>query len=322
MSILLTHKAAIGGTFAVRRYGGQSQMAAPAARRADFLMALAYATDLATGHSRDFALRSCVLAMRLAEVAGLDVETRRTTYHQALLRYIGCNADSHLLAAAWGDEIALRRDLQRIDIGNKSELAETIVRAITRTFADAPPAELAKAVERGLAEAMQVSVPILSGHCEVARRIAERIGLSDEIRENLGQLYERWDGKGLPRGLSGNAVRLPVRLVTLAQDAIALLEAHGFETMTTMIAKRAGGGYEPELAELFVTHAERLLAGLDGPVDRETILALEPLPHSMLSEDACEEAYLAIADMIDMRMPFTFGHSRAVAALADASAKE
>ena len=36
---------------------------------------------------------------------------------------------------------------------------------------------------------------------------------------------------------------------------------------------------------------------------------------------ACEEAYLAIADMIDMRMPFTFGHSRAVAALADAAAK-
>ncbi len=147
-------------------------------RRADFLMTLAYATDLATGHSRDFALRSCVLAMRLAEVAGLDDETRRNVYHQALLRYIGCNADTHLLASAFGDEIALRRDLPRIDIGNKSELAETIVRAITRTFADAPPAELAEAVERGLAEAMQVSVPILSGHCEVAQRIAERIGLS------------------------------------------------------------------------------------------------------------------------------------------------
>jgi len=295
-------------------------MAEPSVRRADFLMTLAYATDLATGHSRDFALRSCVLAMRLAEVAGLDDHTRRNVYHQALLRYIGCNADTHLLAAAFGDEIALRRDLQRIDIGNKSELAETIVHAITRTFADAPPAELAKAVERGLAEAMQVSVPILSGHCEVAQRIAERIGLSNEIRENLGQLYERWDGKGLPRGLSGNAVKLPVRLVTLAQDAIALTEAHGFETMTTMIAKRAGGGYEPELAELFVTHAQRLLAGLDGPVDRETILALEPVPHSMLDQEACNEAYLAIADMIDMRMPFTFGHSRAVAALADAAA--
>ena len=282
-------------------------------------MALAYATDLATGHSRDFALRSCVLGMRLAEAAGLDDHTRRSVYHQALLRYIGCNADTHLLAAAFGDEIALRRDLQKIDIGNKPELVETLVRAFKRTFADLPPEELAKAVERGLAEAMQVSVPILSGHCEVAQRIAERIGLSDDIRENLGQLYERWDGKGLPRGLSGLAVKLPVRLVTLAQDAIALAEAHGFETMTAMIAKRAGGGYEPELADLFLAHTEQLLAGLDGPVDRETILALEPAPYSMLDEDACEEAYLAIADMIDMRMPYTFGHSRAVATLAGAA---
>ncbi|MGE0715067.1 MAG: HD domain-containing phosphohydrolase [Alphaproteobacteria bacterium] len=297
-------------------------MVAVAVRRADFLMTLAYATDLATGHSRDFALRSCVLAMRLAEVGGLDERTRRNVYHQALLRYIGCNADTHLLAAAFGDEIALRRDLQRIDIGNKSELAETIVRAITRNFVGAPAAELAAAVERGLAEAMQVSVPILSGHCEVAQRIAERIGLSDEIRENLGQLYERWDGRGLPRGLSGNAVGLPVRLVTLAQDAIALAEAHGPATMSTMIAARDGGAYEPELVDLLVAHVDRLLAGLDGPVDRETILALEPLPHPMFGEDECETAYLAIADMIDMRMPATFGHSRAVASLAGAAARQ
>jgi HD-GYP domain-containing protein (c-di-GMP phosphodiesterase class II) len=41
----------------------------------------------------------------------------------------------------------------------------------------------------------------------------------------------------------------------------------------------------------------------------------------MLDEAACEEAYLAIADMVDMRMPFTFGHSRAVASLADAAGK-
>ena len=58
-------------------------MAPPAVRRADFLMALANATDLATGQSRDFALRSCVLAMRLAEAAGLDVDQRRNVYHQA-----------------------------------------------------------------------------------------------------------------------------------------------------------------------------------------------------------------------------------------------
>jgi HD-GYP domain-containing protein (c-di-GMP phosphodiesterase class II) len=75
------------------------------------------------------------------------------------------------------------------------------------------------------------------------------------------------------------------------------------------------------LAEFFLAHCEQMMSGLDGPVDRETILAMEPLPHATLDEAECEEAYLAIADMIDMRMPFTFGHSRAVAALATAAGK-
>src|SRR4051812_41511029 len=296
-------------------------MTTPAVRRADFLMALAYATDLATGHSRDFALRSCVLAVRFAEVLRLDESMRRKVYHQALLRYIGCNADTHLLAAAWGDEITLRRELHYIDMGNRQEFVEVLVRAITRKFTGASAEELAKEVERGLAQGPQVNVPILSGHCEVAQRIAERIGLPEPIRENLGQIYERWDGKGLPRGLSGEAVKFPVRLVTLAQDAIALTDLHGFETMKAKIAERAGGAYEAELTAPFLEHCEQLMRGLDGPVDRETILAIEPLPHAMLDEADCEEAYLAIADMIDMRMPFTFGHSRAVAALAAAAGK-
>src|SRR5258705_8507283 len=147
-------------------------MAAPAVRRADFLMALAYATDLATGHSRDFALRSCVLAMRLADVSRLDEATRRSVYHQALLRYIGCNADTHLLAAAWGDEIALRRELQGLDFGDKAEFAAVFVRAITRLSPGASPAELAEVVQRALAQAPQVNVPILAGHCEVEQPTA------------------------------------------------------------------------------------------------------------------------------------------------------
>jgi hypothetical protein len=213
-------------------------MAAPPVRRADFLMALAYATDLATGHSRDFALRSCVLGMRFAEVAGLDRETCRRIYHQSLLRYIGCNADTHLLAAHWGDEITLRRELHHIDIGNRAEFVELLVRALKRKFAGAPPEELEDAVKRGLAEGPQVNVPVLSGHCEVAQRIAERIGLPEDIRESLGQIYERWDGKGLPRGLSGNAVKFSVRVVTMAQDAIALNDHHRFASMKDCQARR------------------------------------------------------------------------------------
>jgi hypothetical protein len=96
-------------------------MATPTVRRANFLMALAYATDLATGHTRDFAVRSCVLAMRFAETLGLGIDERRSVYHQALLRHVGCNADTHLLAAAFGDEIALHQEYALIDRGDISE---------------------------------------------------------------------------------------------------------------------------------------------------------------------------------------------------------
>src|SRR5665213_4079660 len=123
-------------------------------------MALAYATDLATGQPRDFALKACVLAMRLADAAGLDTELRSQVYHQALLRYVGCNADTHLLAAAFGDEIAMRQDLAKIDVGNPAELVPTFIAALNRLYAGAAPDELAAGIERGLAQALEVSVSI------------------------------------------------------------------------------------------------------------------------------------------------------------------
>ena len=152
-------------------------MAATAIRRAEFLMVLAYASDLATGQSRDFALRGCILAMRLANAARLDLAERRNVYHQALLRYVGCNADTHLLAAAFGDEIALRQDLARIDLGNPAEVVETFVAALNRLFAGARPEELAAAVERGIAGAMQVSLPILAGPVDLVRRGCDAYGM-------------------------------------------------------------------------------------------------------------------------------------------------
>jgi HD-GYP domain-containing protein (c-di-GMP phosphodiesterase class II) len=286
-------------------------------RRADFMMVLAYASDLATGHSRDFALRSCVLAMRIAELAGLPQQDRRNAYHQALLRYVGCNADTDLLSGLFGDEIALRQDLVGLDMGNRAELGRVFVQAFKRLYYDLEPGAQQQAIEAGLAEASSVVRPVLTAHCEVAQRIGQRLGLSDAIARNLGQIYERWDGKGLPHGTSGEDVLPAVRLVTLAQDMIALTDAAGLDEMAETVAGRANAAYEAELATLASTHATELMEGIGATVDRETILALEPDPPALLDETECNEAFLAIADMIDMRTPFTQGHSRVVSSLAE-----
>ncbi|MBT8424589.1 MAG: hypothetical protein KJO67_06410 [Silicimonas sp.] len=212
-------------------------------RRADFLMLLAYASDLATGHSRDFALRSCVLGMRLAEHAGFDEQERRNVYQQSLLRYVGCSADSDLMAEALGDEIELRKELAGLDMGDKAKVGQVFVNAFKRRFAHLEPASQQAAIEEALKGALGVTLPILSAHCEVAQRLGARLGLSDEVCANLGQIYERWDGKGMPHGLSGEDVLSAVRLITLAQDAIALSDAHGIDEMAEIVASRADGPY-------------------------------------------------------------------------------
>ena len=297
-------------------------MAGVSLRLSDVMMVLAYASDLATGHSRDFALKSCVVAMRIAKLTKLDPQVSRGVYHLAMLRYVGCNADTHLLAGLFGDEIALRRELVGLDMGNRAELGKVFTRAFQRLYFDLDPAAQEKAIAEGLGQALAVSKPVLTAHCEVARRIGERLGLPEDISRNLGQIYERWDGKGLPNGLSGEDVLPAVRVVTLAQDAIALSDELGHEEMARIVASRGGGPYETALAELVAAHAAELVDGIGASVERETILDLEPTPHAVLDEAGAEEAFRAIADMIDMRMPFTHGQSRAVAELAANAGRE
>lgn len=297
-------------------------MADVSMRLSDVMMVLAYASDLATGHSRDFALKSCVVAMRIAKLARLSPEVARDAYHLALLRYVGCNADTHLLSGLFGDEIALRRELVGLDMGNRAALGQVFTRAFQRLYFDLDPAAQEKAVAEGLGQALAVARPVLTAHCEVARRIGQRLGLPEEISRNLGQIYERWDGKGLPNGLSGEAVLPAVRVVTLAQDVIALSDELGPDEMARIIASRGDGPYEAALAGLVADHAAELVAGIGPTVEREEILALEPEPHVVMDEAGAEEALLAIADMIDMRMPFTHGHSRAVSELAVAAGRD
>ena len=69
-------------------------------RLAELVAALSVATDLGMGQPMEFALSSCVLAMRIGEKLGLSDEELRAVYYQGLLRYVGCNAETHIMAGS------------------------------------------------------------------------------------------------------------------------------------------------------------------------------------------------------------------------------
>src|SRR6188474_607117 len=119
-------------------------------RLAELMAALSLATDLGMGQPMEFALSACILAVRLADKCGYSQDALREVYYQALLRYIGCNAETDWLASIVGDEQKLRADFAQIDNGNPLTVMNTFVRAIQQGNAGESTLNIARAIGRGL----------------------------------------------------------------------------------------------------------------------------------------------------------------------------
>ena len=71
---------------------------------------LSVATDLGMGQPADYAMTTCVVAMRLGDALGFDTPTLHDVYYETLLRYVGCNADTYWFASLFGDELAFKAE--------------------------------------------------------------------------------------------------------------------------------------------------------------------------------------------------------------------
>lgn len=289
-------------------------------RLAELIAALSLATDLGMGQPMEFALSACVFAVRLAEKCGYSQEALREVYYQALLRYIGCNAETDWLASIVGDEQSLRTEFAQIDNGNPLVVMNTFVRAIRQANAGESTFDITRAVARGLLASAHIK-PMFSGHCEVAQRLAERLGFDSNVIYALGQLYERWDGKGLPNGLKGEAIAPAVLVVSFAQDLVLFQRLGGMDAALNVARERKGAAYAPHLVEVFCAHATTLCAGLEQEPSWEAVLALEPGTHETLTVEQFDQACRAFADFVDIKSTYTLTHSSRVAELAAESTR-
>jgi hypothetical protein len=111
--------------------------AAPASsdvQLAEIMAALSTATNLAMGQPLEFAMASCVIGVRLGEALGYSDERLREIYYQALLRYIGCNAETATFAALTGDELYIRSEFAALDTADKAGVMKLMIRSIRNTY--------------------------------------------------------------------------------------------------------------------------------------------------------------------------------------------
>lgn len=300
----------------------QKQQPVPSALRlAELMAALSLATDLGMGQPMEYALCVCVLSVRLGEALDLSESELREVYYLALLRHIGCNVETHRMAALFGNELALRTDFAAIDSGHASQVVGLVIHHIRQANEGTSLLHLARMIAQGLSASQQVMKEAFAGFCEVAQRLAERLGFSESIQLALGQVFERWDGKGVPGKLKGEDIALSMRVVTLAQDAVTFHRLEGVEAAVKMARERKGTTYDPRMVECFCQQASLLLAGLDDEPSWEVVLSLEPGARLSLSDQQFDTACRAIADFADIKSPYTLGHSAGVAELASSAAR-
>jgi HD-GYP domain-containing protein (c-di-GMP phosphodiesterase class II) len=284
------------------------------------IAALSLATDLGIGVPLEHGLQSTLLAMRLGERLGVDADTASQTYYACLLFYVGCTADAEVAAETFGDDDALTTHALPARFGSRTEMTAGMMRALADSGSPAPVR--AMQMVRGMPRAAREFKGHVTAFCEVARMLADRLGLPASMQGLFAYLVERWDGRGLPGRARHEEIPLPVRVASVARDAVFQRMLGGPEFAAEVIRRRAGGAFDPAVAIPLADAASELLApDADAPAWEET-LACEPGPRLALEGEAIDRALGAMGDFADLASPYLVGHSAGVAELASAAGQQ
>jgi len=170
--------------------------------------------------------------------------------------------------------------------------------------------------ESGSAPAVFASV------AEVAVRLSERLGANPAVSAALGHTYARWDGKVFPNLPNRDQQSALARLVHLVHVAQRYHQMGGIEAADATVRDRSGGKFAPELARLWLHNSHDLLGQIRPESVWDEVLAAEPEPHRWVRPSHLDEVSRALADFVDLKSPYTRGHSPQLARLVDGAAAE
>ena len=286
-------------------------------RLAELVAALSLGVDLGFNQPMEHVLRQCLIALRLAEQVGVDEQTRIAVYYTALLNNVGCHSDAHEQAKWFGDDISLKADKYDHPLHGLSGAVAGVRRI--GSGADSVAQRFRVGLEFVVSGYRDVSA-MVTHHSEMARRLGAELGLPVPVLDALDACYEQWDGKGWPGDLKGEDVPIAARLAAIGEFTEVALRIGGVESAVALVRQQRGKQFDPHLADVFEAHAEILLAELDTTDTWDAVIGAEPALAVTLSDDRFDDALLAIADFIDLKSPYSLGHARAVAELAEGAA--
>jgi HD-GYP domain-containing protein (c-di-GMP phosphodiesterase class II)/DNA-binding CsgD family transcriptional regulator len=285
-------------------------------RLAELLAVLSLGADLGMGQPMEHAMRQCLIALRLGDRVGLGEAERTDLYFGSLIAWVGCHVDAYEQAKWFGDDLALKDGFRHYDLyGARPRMA--MMRS--HLGRGRSLGERAQTVVAFAGHGRRDVGEMLANHWFAADRLAEAVGLDDGVRTTVMQTFERWDGKGSPYGARGDEICVASRIVNLADVLEVYHRSEGAQRAVEVARQRSGTQFDPELVELVARDGATLFRDLDEATTWEAVIAGEPGLERALTDGELDLALTAFADFIDIKSPYTLGHSRGVADLATAA---
>ncbi|HEX4688799.1 MAG TPA: HD domain-containing phosphohydrolase [Nocardioides sp.] len=284
---------------------------------ADLLGALSLGVDLGFGQPMEHVLRQTVIALRLGDHLALERDERSTIYFTSLLVNVACHTDAHEQVKWFGDDIALRSTKYRHDFRS----ARGALSGLRSLGAGNPPLHRLRVAVLFAAGGHRELDGSVERHAELAAALALRLGLGARVEAAVAAAYERWDGRGWPGRLRGGDIPIAARICQLAEYVEVAHRTGGVGAAVALARDRAAGQFDPRLTAILEIDAPGVLAGLETQPVWETVIGREPELNRPLRGASADVALRGIADYVDLKSPYTLGHSGAVADLAEGAGR-
>ena len=161
--------------------------------------------------------------------------------------------------------------------------------------------------------------------CQVAARIAQRMGMPQAVQDALMQVFEQWDGRGMPYGIKSDGISVISRIVLVTSFLEVFHRVEGRDATSHVALARRGKAFDPSVVDAFLSVAQKesFWSGLEQERVWDSVLSMEPeqSPYQYMGEEKLIDVALAMADYADLKSPFQAGRSRRVADLAERIAR-
>jgi putative nucleotidyltransferase with HDIG domain len=282
------------------------------ATKAEILAALSHALDLVEGQPEGHAVRTCLLASRIAEEMALSDQDRDSLYFAALLKDSGCSSNSARIHKIFGgDEMLVKQGVKTVDW---SSPLESIKYAIGATERGNGVVSKLRRMLGNLGPPAKVMDEVTLARCTQGAAIARQLGFDEAVAQAVEHLDEHWDGRGSPRHLRGDEIPVLARILGLAQTLEVFFTTFGLTAAMDMLDRREGTWFDPVTAS-----AARSLAGDRGFWELLRAHAEESVQHlpigaasAVADETDIDQICVAFAMIVDAKSSFTAAHSSRV----------